>query len=167
MTICVFSDTHGDSSGMERTVEYVKPEVVIHLGDFLKDASDIEHIHPGIQVVGVLGNCDSNRSGTYEKMLTLGGKKLLLIHGSSFGFSRRTAISAPTREIIQYAKTRAADILLFGHSHAPVLAFDNGLYIMNPGSASMDKQESKAPTFGIIELHEGGIACKILSIEAL
>ena len=42
------------------------------------------------------------------------------------------------------------DILIFGHIHVPKMYKENNVYILNPGSISIPKEESKH-SYGILE----------------
>jgi len=43
---------------MERCVERVQPQVILHLGDCVRDAQRLEERYPDIPLLGVPGNCD-------------------------------------------------------------------------------------------------------------
>ena len=60
MKILVFSDTHGDVSLMKDVVSRNRydTDLVIHLGDHLKDLQSVMMDYPTIASIGVLGNCD-------------------------------------------------------------------------------------------------------------
>lgn len=163
--ICVFSDTHGDITGMDLVIPHVNPDMIIHLGDYASDAAEIDYMYPDIGVLSVCGNCDRDRSAGFEKVTELGGKRFYLVHGNQFNMSRARALYAPCKDLADYARDLGVDIVLFGHTHSPLTALDGDLLLMNPGSASMDRYESKAPTFGLIDLGEKNIALKIMSIE--
>ena len=42
MRIFVFSDTHGDTSGMDLVLSRTKPDIIIHCGDGADDAVEIQ-----------------------------------------------------------------------------------------------------------------------------
>jgi len=71
----------------------------------------------------------------------------------------------PKNEIVKYAKQNNANIVLHVHTHLATFAFDNGVYLLNPGSASLKKGYDYKPSFGCIELCETKAIFKILSIE--
>ena len=58
--------------------------------------------------------------------------------------------------IKQEARNRQAQVVLFGHTHLPVTAYDDGLYLLNPGSLQLANG-----TYGILEITEAGITMNI------
>jgi len=75
MRIFVFSDTHGDTSGMELVLSKMKPDVIIHCGDGAGDALEIQKKYPDIDVHIVRGNYgdDNYASMEHEKYLQIMG----------------------------------------------------------------------------------------------
>ena len=66
--------------------------------------------------------------------------------GSRRGF---TGYAAPARE-------RQADILLFGHTHQPLTDYDDGLYILNPGSLR------GRGTYGLLDVTPTGVLLNVV-----
>ena len=60
-----------------------------------------------------------------------------------------------TEQIVEEAHKHAANILLFGHTHLPLVERSGELYIMNPGSCS--RPRSGAPSYGVIDFTDSGI----------
>ena len=55
------------------------------------------------------------------------------------------------------ARAAGADILLFGHTHIPLLEqLEDGLWMMNPGPASS--------SYGLIEIEDGRVSCTLLNV---
>ena len=52
--------------------------------------------------------------------------------------------------IIDEAKKKGADIVLFGHTHLQYTDYIDGLYVMNPGSVGMFGQ------YGVIDITDKG-----------
>ena len=55
------------------------------------------------------------------------------------------------------AREQKADILLFGHTHNAMTDYDDGLYVMNPGSL-----RGAYATYGILDITEAGIVTNIV-----
>lgn len=53
MKILVLSDSHSALSFMRRCVESVKPDVMVHLGDYFDDATAIAEEYPQITLYQV------------------------------------------------------------------------------------------------------------------
>lgn len=81
MRILVLSDSHGCVEPMEQCVERVQPQVILHLGDCVRDAQRLEERYPQIPLLGVPGNCDYGGLDQPERLTELGGVRILMMHG--------------------------------------------------------------------------------------
>ena len=79
--IFVFSDSHRYVRSMYAAMEDGKPDLVLHLGDMLRDAEELSYAYPQQSIVMVPGNCDGWTTQPLQKLLDIQGKKLLLSHG--------------------------------------------------------------------------------------
>ena len=170
MRIFVFSDTHGDASGMDLVISKTKPDVLIHCGDGVDDVIEIKNKYPDIEVHMVRGNYgDDNHSDMeQEKCLKIMGHTIFISHGDKFNvWNKDVTKTNHKNEIIEYAKKHDATIVLHGHTHLSTFSFDSdsGIYLLNPGSGSLKVPYDFKPSFGCIELCEDNIVFKILSIE--
>lgn len=66
MKILVLSDSHSALGFMRRCVEKIKPDAMIHLGDYFDDGTVLREENPGILVYQVPGNCDRYRCDPYQ-----------------------------------------------------------------------------------------------------
>ena len=110
MRILVLSDSHGCVEPMEQCVERVQPQVILHLGDCVRDAQRMEERYPQIPLLGVPGNCDYGGLDQPERLTELGGGRILMMHGHT-----RHVKSGPMAAIYA-ARECGADILLFGNN---------------------------------------------------
>ena len=84
MKILVLSDSHAALSFMRRCMEAVKPQAVIHLGDFYDDAQALQEDYGHIPFHIVPGNCDRYRCPiSAREMLcyAVGGDRMMRGHG--------------------------------------------------------------------------------------
>ena len=58
MLILVISDTHGRITNAVNTIEKLKPDYILHLGDVVRDVEDLEAIFPSKDIIAVSGNND-------------------------------------------------------------------------------------------------------------
>ena len=77
---------------------------------------------------------------------------MLITHGHYY------YVSLDTQEIRRQALTRGADIVMFGHTHRPLLEIGRDVTLLNPGSLSYPRQEGRRPSFIIMELDSQGEA---------
>lgn len=55
-------------------------------------------------------------------------------------------------ETIKKAIDRGVDIVLYGHTHRPVIDIDDDIIAVNPGSLSYPRQEGRQPSYAIMEI---------------
>lgn len=150
----VVSDTHKDEYSLRKAIlEQPKAEVVIHLGDGADEAQAMKDSFPEKMFLLVRGNCDWGSTLPAIGEFTADGKKIFYTHGYAYN------VKYGTGEAIAAAHSHKADILLFGHTHQAVCDFQDGLYIMNPGSLF-----GSEGTYGIIDITEAGIVTNIIKI---
>ncbi len=144
--IGVISDTHDNLSAARKANEIFRREgveYVFHLGDFTSPFT-FREVFNGFESKGycVLGNNDgekillaalANRMGVmlrdYPYMVEISGKKILLLHG--FGPPENTL------SIIRaLASSGFYDLILYGHTHEPIIEATSATLIVNPGEAS-------------------------------
>lgn len=58
MILAVFSDTHGSTAGMAAAVRRVRPDILVHLGDHIRDTAVLGREFPDLPLHAVPGNCD-------------------------------------------------------------------------------------------------------------
>ena len=134
MKILVLSDSHSTLSFMRRCIDSVKPDAIIHLGDHFDDGEAMKEEYPQIPLYQVPGNCDRYRCApnAAEILITrIGGVDLYLTHGHKH--SVKTYLGALLRD----ARKAKVAAVLYGHTHVPDChREDDGLWVLNPGSAS-------------------------------
>ena len=115
MKYLVLSDSHGNVDNMVRAVELVKPHGIIHLGDGWRDVEELHQLYPRLPLEQVPGNCDFGRFEALERVLILDDHRVLIAHGHTLGV-KTGLLRAQYR-----ALEMNADILLFGHTHVPLV----------------------------------------------
>ncbi len=146
MKIIVFSDSHRDIKPMTDVVEIMKPDMIIHLGDHIYDAVELRRQFMDIPMEFVKGNCDLGSSAPAYKSVTVGNKKIFMAHGDNFG------VRSGTSGILKEGRKRNADIILFGHTHHPIVKHKKETIIMNPGRIGRMARGLWQPSFGVIEI---------------
>ncbi len=149
------SDTHGSTANLRRAVaSQPTAEIVIHCGDGEADFEAVKLENPAKMFVGVRGNCDWNSSLPITEDLTALGKRIFITHGHAYN------VKYGEYEIKLAARDRKASILLFGHTHTPAETYEDGLYIMNPGSLS-----GYNATYGIVDITEAGVVLNVVKLR--
>lgn len=159
MKILVLSDTHGDTGKAEKAIRANKGiDLIIHLGDYYKDAQKLSSLFPEIPVEYIHGNSDYLINNVpAEKMIEVCGKKIFLTHGHKY------SVKWDYDRLISKAQEQNADIMLFGHTHIPELIINDSFYLLNPGSTSYPRADSKE-SYAVIEIDNDLIKPKICRI---
>ena len=146
MKVLVVSDTHRKNDNYFTVLQMHKPDMVIHCGDSegseyaLTEAADCP-----VQIV--LGNNDFFSELPRELELEVGPYKVWVTHGHNY------YVSMGNENIKREAIARGADIVMYGHTHRPVVDLeDDEVIAINPGSLSYPRQEGRRPSYIIMEI---------------
>lgn len=133
MKILVLSDSHSSLRFMRKCVEKIKPNAMVHLGDYYDDAEALAEIYPHILMHQVAGNCDKNRSPVSAREMLcykVGGVMMYMTHGHSLH------VELGIGGLLSEARRYGAQIAMYGHTHkADCHREPDGLWVLNPGSA--------------------------------
>lgn len=156
MKILVLSDSHAGLSFMRLAIRAVKPDAVIHLGDFYDDGLAIAQENPYLVFHQVPGNCDRFRcppSVMPTVCYDVCGVRLFMAHGHNHGVK-----FSPGR-LIAEARAMGAQAALYGHTHSlDCHREEDGMWVLNPGSCG-----SYSGSVGLIEADGGQIlSCRVL-----
>ena len=153
MRILVVSDVHGRAGRLYEAIErQPTANVVLFLGDGLRQAEDAAHRYPDRTFYMVPGNCDFGAQAIPVRQETLGGKKFYFTHGHLH------EVKYTLYRIEMAAREAGADIVLFGHTHVPYEEYCDGLYLFNPGSLGYDG------TYGYVDIVGGGIRTAVVKL---
>ena len=155
MTILVLSDSHSSLRFMRQCADTIRPDVLVHLGDYFDDAVVLKEEYPQILVYQLPGNCDRYRCppGLPEILVeNICGVRVYMTHG------HRHQVKMSVGLLLKDARAAKADIVLYGHTHAADChREDDGLWVMNPGSCGY-----YGGSAGIIEIVDGKMkTCKV------
>lgn len=161
MKILVLSDSHSALRFMRDSMDAVKPDAVVHLGDYYEDGEILEEEYPGTPFYRVPGNCDRYRCapGTPEiRIERVLGVDLYMTHG------HRHAVKMTTGMLERDARACKVQAVLYGHTHvADCRQEEDGLWVLNPGSCGYGGGSA-----GLILCDGGKIReCRILREEDL
>ena len=152
MKAAVFSDTHGNTALMVEAVRRLRPDALIHLGDFERDTEILKREFPEIPLFSVCGNCDFMPMSPLTDIVPLGPVKAFICHGHSY------AVDYGTDRLVYAAQEQGAKIALFGHTHRAYSGEAGGVKVINPGTAGKGREL----TYAAIEVFDnGGIAAEI------
>lgn len=163
MKIAVFSDTHlaDPKSGIPFLAGLLQRHLpdaalVLHAGDLVHP--DLLLAFAPLTVYAVRGNLDPAMDGVpIKRVIEVGGFRIGLIHGWGGGPQVEVNAAASFAEV-------SLDVLVYGHSHWPVCHRQGGVLVLNPGSCT-DRRRASRHTFGVLEIKDGSVEARIVSIE--
>lgn len=153
MRVGVVADTHGFLDPQLASV-FAGVHHILHAGDIGPPAllTALERLAP---VTAVLGNNDAGLPLRETEVVTLGGHILLLHHIVQPG-----RLTAALQRQVQAAQ---AGILVFGHTHKPLVQQSDGLLYLNPGYAGRQRFRL-ARSAALLHLDDQGVRAEILPL---
>jgi putative phosphoesterase len=159
----VLSDTHLRDDSARRLPDRVHAElreadVVLHCGDVTEHGL-LDELATYAPVHAVLGNNDVALRDTLPErlVLVLDGVRVGMVHDSGLTKGRAARVHRMFPD---------SDIVLFGHSHAPVddVGVD-GQHLFNPGSPTQRRMQPH-PSFGLL-CFDGGVIThhRVITLE--
>lgn len=149
MLIAVVSDTHKHIDALQKVLNKTEDaDMIIHLGDNVGDAKYLSERFKG-KLINVKGNCDTMSSEKNTKIEIIEGKKFFITHGHNYD------VKYDLIKLKYKALEANADIVLFGHTHASEVLFEEGIWFINPGSAAEARDRSNS--IAVIEINDNDI----------
>lgn len=159
MRLIVTSDTHRDFFALHTLVEkfHHTADLFIHLGDGADELEQVKDLYPECKFLNVRGNCDFGRQGTFAGCFSCGIAKILYTHGHIYN------VKYELESILRAGKEVDANVILFGHTHVPMVDYRDGVHMLNPGSLGMP--HGAKPTYGVVDITEKEIVCFINELD--
>lgn len=160
MRIIAMSDSHGSKSALDKIFERTKDSgnIFVHLGDGERELDLMRTKYPALDIRHVAGNCDYASMSPNFDVIFAGNVKILITHGHIYG------AKYGTETLRSMAKDYGCKAVLFGHTHCRTERFEDGIYLMNPGSCSCPRDFS-SPSYGYMDITESGIVTNIVDLD--
>lgn len=159
--IGVIADTHIPMKAKQLPetvfVHFSGVDYILHAGDVMVGdvIRTLESIAP---TYGVLGNMDpmdlQAKLLPTRRAMFLGGIEIGMVHDSGSSAERRARMKR------EFAGCR---VVVFGHSHQPLIDDDGELLLLNPGSAC-DPRAAKVPTVALLEIDDGKPTARLIQL---
>ena len=164
MKILIVSDTHGRHQALDRALEEAgKIDMFIHLGDVEGGEDYLEAVVECEKHI-IRGNNDFFTELPREEEFEIGPYHAFITHGHYY------YVSMGVERLVDEAKQRGVDIVMYGHTHRPMLDIrediviinrpfflqKDGMTILNPGSLSFPRQEGRRGSYMIMEVDGDG-----------
>jgi putative phosphoesterase len=156
MKLGIISDTHGLLRAEVFEV-FVGVEHVLHAGD-VGDPAILDELAAIAPVTAVWGNVDGfdvRQRTTEIAEIELAGARVVVLHGMQLG--------APTPEKAAAAHPYAA-LVVFGHSHKPVIRQVGPVLAVNPGSAGRPRFRDPV-TVALAEIVDGKVTARLVELD--
>ncbi|WP_027340367.1 phosphodiesterase [Halonatronum saccharophilum] len=163
MKIGVISDIHGSLTAFDKALSLLEEtDIILVAGDILYHGARnplpegydtkglVERINKSNKnIIFVKGNVDALVDDWVlpyplpeYALIEENGLRIVLYHGHHHKLEE---------DRVKFAKRFGADMLVFGHTHQPIVKDKDGITLLNPGSIALPKQEAKLPTLAIIK----------------
>lgn len=150
MKVLIVSDTHRHNENFVKAVERTAPiDLVVHCGDIEGSELFISQA-AGCPVQMVAGNNDFFSELPGELTFKIGALQVWVTHGHHY------YVSMGTEFIIEEARARGVDVVMYGHTHRPSIEYSAGIVALNPGSLSYPRQDGRRPSYIVMETDRFG-----------
>ena len=129
MVIGVISDTHGRFDP-EVVEVFQGVDHILHAGD-IGDETVVDELRKLAPVTAAAGNVDRYPiAARYPKtqIVEIDHRVMLVTH-----------IRPSPATVAKHLRGRRPDVIVFGHSHRPAVEWDDGVLLLNPGSAGQSR----------------------------
>ena len=134
-----------------------RADLILHAGD-VTTAAVLREIGAFAPVKVAFGNNDRpnvRRWGAREEVeLAIEGMRVALVHDTGPRVGRTGRLRRRFPE---------AHLVVFGHSHIPIDAIEDGLRLFNPGSPTWTRRQP-APTYGVLDVAAGRVRSRIVEL---
>ncbi|NNC31857.1 metallophosphoesterase family protein [Longimicrobium terrae] len=156
MKLGIISDTHGMLRAEVFTV-FEGVDHILHAGD-IGDLDILTELATFAPVTGVWGNVDTMdiRARVPEvARIELGGVSIVVVHGMQFGSP------SPEKLVREYPD---AELVVFGHSHRPLIERVGRTLAVNPGSAGR-RRFADPVTVALAEIAGGTVTARLVHLD--
>lgn len=156
MLIGIISDTHGRLRP-EVFTHFAGVEYIFHGGDIgpVDLLTELEAIAPVTAVWGNTDGWDVRERVPEVARVRLAEVDVVVVHGQQFG--------APTPEKVAAAYPEAG-LVVFGHSHRPVIRQVGATLAVNPGGAGAARF-GLTPSIALAEIRGGKVSARIVALR--
>ena len=134
MRIGILGDTHGDRGAIREVVKAAGDvDMWFHTGDYSQDVPYLESL-TSAPINSVCGNCDPYEDrAPVECIVKLDEATIAMTHGHRL-------MGDYVKNLAIWGQFKGAEIVLFGHTHVPVVKWQNGILVINPGSPARPRK---------------------------
>ena len=144
MKVVVVSDNHGRLEPIEKILELHRDaDLFIHCGDSEFPPDFLQGY------VCVRGNNDYYCGFPDQKIIEMGGHRMLIVHGHHHLYLGRL-------DVLQSKAIRqGCDFVFYGHTHIFSVQERDGVVMINPGALSRNR-DGTPPSYAVVTIDEDG-----------
>lgn len=164
--VLVLSDTHvpGRSRALPPAVleAAARADLIVHAGDLvrLEVYEELALLAPVVAVHGNVDDPEVYRRLPARAVFERDGVRVGVTHGHLGG-----AATTPARALEAFAGEDVPPaVVVFGHSHQPLIQRQDGVLLVNPGSPT-DPRRAPAPTYAWLELDGGEARARLVELS--
>lgn len=147
MKVLIVGDTHHKNDNYFKLLKMHHPDMVIHCGDV--EGCEKEIIGAAdCPVKMVSGNNDCFSDLPKELEFDIGFYRVWLLHGHTY------FLYMGNERLKKEAVARRKDIVIYGHTHHPLVETEGKVIALNPGSLTYPRQSGHRPSYIILEMDE-------------
>jgi uncharacterized protein len=159
--VAIISDTHIPKAAPELPRQLVESlrgfDQILHAGD-LVEMTVLDELRSLAPVAAVSGNMDTPEISAVlpeKRVLEVEGKRIGLIHG----WGPPTGIEG--RVLSRFSDV---NVVVFGHTHVPLLEWVKGVLLLNPGTPN-DRRFSNRLSYATLTIEEGELKPEIIFLD--
>lgn len=138
MKLIVISDSHGKIELVQQILEaHADADAFLHCGDLEVPSAYFP------QLIAVRGNNDYYGGSPDERVVSVGNWKVLMTH------SHQYSIMSRYQQLRKKAARLGCKLVCFGHTHIYHESFEDGIYLLNPGSCAYPR-DGADPCYAIV-----------------
>ncbi len=152
MLVGVISDTHSLLRA-EAMAALHGVDLILHAGD-VGTGTVLRELETIATVRAVYGNTDGPELGLPPSLaLTLDGARVHVSHGHELGSP------TPAKLVARYP----ADVIIYGHTHKPLIETHGGTLVLNPGAAG-PRRFSLKPSVALLTIEGGRATARLVEL---
>ena len=152
MLVGVISDTHSLLRA-EAMAALCGVDLILHAGD-VGTGTVLRELETIATVRAVYGNTDGPELGLPPSLaLTLDGARVHVSHGHELGSP------TPAKLVARYS----ADVIIYGHTHKPLIETHGGTLVLNPGAAG-PRRFSLKPSVALLTIDGGRATARLVEL---
>ncbi len=159
--VAIISDTHIPKAAPGLPQELVEAlrgsDLILHAGD-LVDMTVLDELRSLAPVAAVSGNMD-----TPEISAVLPEKRVLEVEGKIIGLIHGWGPPAGI-EMRVLSRFSSVDVVVFGHTHSPLLEWIKGVLLLNPGTPN-DRRFSNRLSYAVLTIEDGELKPEIVYLD--